>query len=148
MVQIVWANPKRNQIQCFEGRRLHDRHVFRGFESWTRDDGAGTCCNVRNPCRHSPADRTQQVMVTELLQEPEPVAADDEDDICLLHARVIFETLRIETSERPMSRNRSCAFDGRAMRMERTPLRSHRRQKLESLSRHGPNTHCHVRSNC
>src|SRR5882724_9545175 len=58
-IEKVRTDLKGNEPESIEGRRLNDRHVLCGLDSWTCDIRACARPNVRHPLHYPATDRSE-----------------------------------------------------------------------------------------
>src|SRR5215469_9562120 len=72
-----------NQSQGFKAHGLHDRHVLRGLEAWTRNDRSGTGADIKGPGASSSPNRFDQVVLVEFVQQSKRVPATNKNNLGL-----------------------------------------------------------------
>src|SRR5690349_11594592 len=84
-IEIVWADLKVHQMQCIEGRWLDDGHVFGRLQRRTGHNRPSARSDERNSLIDPFANRLQQIVVIEGLQQAKGVPASNEDRFCCIY---------------------------------------------------------------
>src|SRR5262249_14195880 len=80
-IEIVGADLEMNEVKSIERGWLDDRHVFGCFYGRAGDVGAGARADVGHAFGDAAADWQKHLGVVEGLEQPESVAAADEDGL-------------------------------------------------------------------